>query len=340
MRAAVLVEPGRIIIEEREVPTPGPGEVLIKLSSVGVCGSDTHYYEHGRIADFVVREPLILGHESSGVIEAVGADVDASRVGQRVAIEPGIPCRSCEMCLTGHYNLCPQMRFHATPPIDGTLAEYVVHPAEFAFAVPDSISDDEAALLEPLSVGVWSCQKAHVGAGSRVLVTGAGPIGLVCTMVARAVGATDVTVVDINADRLAVAKEVGATRVVNAGETNLEAALAEGAAPTALLECTGHEATTITGINALAPSSWAILIGMGGDTVTLPLGAIQVREIMVTGTFRYANTWPTAIALVASGAVDLERLVTGHYGLEQSVDALTAARTVPGAIKSVIHPQR
>ncbi len=216
MRVAVLRGAGDVAIEERPAPRPGRGEVLVTVGSVGVCGSDTHYYDHGRIGRFVVESPLVLGHEASGVIAAVGDGVDPSRVGQRVSIEPGVPDLTCRMCLSGRYNLCPDMRFFATPPIDGAFAELVVVHEAFAHPVPDSISDDAAALLEPLSVAVWACRKARVTAGSRVLVTGAGAIGLVSVQTALAFGATEVAVSDVNPARLALARELGATAVIDA----------------------------------------------------------------------------------------------------------------------------
>jgi L-iditol 2-dehydrogenase len=339
MRVAVLNRPGEVEVVERPAPTPKADEVLVRVSAVGVCGSDTHYFDHGRIGRFVVEAPLVLGHEASGVVEAVGADVDRARLGQRVSIEPGVPCRSCEQCLAGRYNLCPDMVFHATPPVDGSLAELVAVHQAFAHPVPDSVSDEAAALLEPLSVAVWACQKGAVGAGTRVLVTGAGPIGLVCVQVARASGATEITVVDINAERLAVATELGATATVRADQTSVAEVYAGRPGPEVLLECSGHPGSTGDAIRALAPAGRAVLVGMGGDELALPLSVVQERELVVTGTFRYANTWPTAIALAASGQVDLERLVTGRFPLADTAAALTAARDTPGAIKSVITPQ-
>src|SRR5688572_6413056 len=216
MRASVLHGPRRITVEERRRPSPGPHEVLIRVNSVGICGSDTHYYEHGRIGRFVVERPIILGHEASGVIEAVGERVIGRSVGERVSIEPGVPDLSCPQCLAGRYNLCPEMRFFATPPIDGAFTEQVVVHAAFAHPVPDTISDDAAALLEPLSVGIWACRKGRVGPGSRVLITGAGPIGLVSVQAALAFGATEVVVSDVNPERLALARDLGATDVVDA----------------------------------------------------------------------------------------------------------------------------
>ena len=339
MRVAVLNRPGEIEIVDRADPQPGPEEVRVRVAAVGVCGSDTHYFDHGRIGSYVVTAPLVLGHEASGVIDAVGSGVDEARVGQRVSIEPGVPCRTCEQCLAGRYNLCPQMRFHATPPIDGSLAELIVTHEAFAHPVPDSVSDEAAALLEPLSVGIWSARKAHVGIGSRVLVTGAGPIGLVAVQVARAAGAVAITVVDVNDERLRVATDLGATAVVNPSRDELSDAIA-GAAPHALIECTGNAAVTKQGVSSLAPAGRAVLVGMGGDEVSLPLSAIQEHELVVTGTFRYANTWPTAIGMVSAGIVDLDRLVTSRHSLDQSAEALVAGRSDPKGIKAVVSPQR
>ncbi len=339
MRVAVLNHPGDVTVVERPTPTPAADEVLVRVLVVGVCGSDTHYFDHGRIGRFVVESPLVLGHEASGVVEAVGSSVDPSRIGQRVSIEPGVPCRACEQCLSGRYNLCPDMRFHATPPVDGSLAELVTIHHAFAHPVPDTVSDETAALLEPLSVGVWACRKGAVVPGSRVLVTGAGPIGLVCVQVARASGASEIVVADLDEDRLTVAAGLGATRTISSRHESLTDGYAGRPGPEVLLECSGHPGATADGIRALAPAGRAVLIGMGGDELPLPLSVVQERELVVTGTFRYAGTWPAAIALAASGQVDLERLVTGRFALADTAAALTAAREHPGAIKSVITPQ-
>ncbi len=211
MTTAVLYAPRDLRIEQRPVPTPSDGEVLVRILSVGVCGSDVHYYEHGRIGDFVVRSPLVLGHESSGQIVDVGEGVSRARVGERVAIEPGEPCGRCDQCRTGRYNLCPNIRFHGTPPVDGTLSEFVAVKSKLAFKVPDEISDNAAALLEPLSVGIWANRKASTQAGTSLLIAGAGPIGLVTTMVAHAAGATRIVVSDVNRYRLSAAMARGAT---------------------------------------------------------------------------------------------------------------------------------
>jgi len=336
MRAAVLRGPKDVVLEERPEPTPGPGEVLVRVRSVGVCGSDTHYYDHGRIGRFVVDDPLVLGHEASGEITALGPGVTSRQVGERVSIEPGVPDLTCAQCLAGRYNLCPDMRFFATPPIDGAFAEYVVVHAAFAHPVSDSIGDDAAALLEPLSVGVWACRKGRVSAGSRVLVTGAGPIGLVCVQTAVAFGATEVVVSDVNPARLALARDLGATTTIDA-RTSSVADLDR--APEILLECSGFPPAIGAAIRALDRAGRAVLVGMGGDEIPLPLSVVQERELELTGTFRYANTWPTAIALVQAGRVDLDRLVTGSFRLDQAEQALTASRDDSHAVKAVVHPQ-
>jgi L-iditol 2-dehydrogenase len=339
MRAAVLVRPGEVEVVERPDPAPGPREVLVRVGAVGVCGSDTHYYDHGRIGRFVVEAPLVLGHEASGVVEAVGPDVDPARVGQRVSIEPGVPCRRCAQCLAGRYNLCPDVVFHATPPVDGSLAELVVVDEAFAHPVPDTVSDEAAALLEPLSVGLWACRKGGVGPGSRVLVTGAGPIGVVAAQVARACGAAEVVVADVNPHRLAAAGRLGATGTADLTATTLADGYAARSAPDVVLECTGHAGVTADAVRVLARAGTAVLVGMGGDELPLPLSVLQERELTLTGTFRYANTWPAAIALVATGQVDLDALVTGRFPLAETERALTAARDDPHALKAVILPQ-
>lgn len=336
MRAAVLRGTEDIVSERRPVPRPGPREVLIQVTAVGTCGSDVHYFEHGRIGDFVVTDPLVLGHEPSGVVAGHGPGAGKHELGQRVALEPGVPCLSCTQCRVGSYNLCPDMRFFATPPIDGAFCEYVTLHEEFAYPIPDTISEDAAGLLEPLSVGVWSCWKGRIGPTSRVLITGAGPIGLVATQTARAFGAREVVVTDVNRHRLDVAGELGATGTIDVGDGSLADS---GYEPDVLLECSGFAPAIPDAVRQVGRAGRVVLVGMGGDEVTLPLGHVQGHEIEVTGTFRYANTWPTAIALAASGEVNLDRLVTHRFGLDQVERALRNTTADPGAIKAVVRPQ-
>ena len=332
-RAAVLHGVGDLRIEELPRPEPGPHEILVEIRSVGVCGSDVHYYEHGRIGDFVVDAPLVLGHESSGVVVGRGSDATRHEIGQRVALEPGVPCGVCRECRAGRYNLCPDVRFFATPPIDGAFATYVTINEQYAYALPDSVSDDAGALLEPLSVGVWANRKGGTTIGSRVLVTGAGPIGILCALVAKAAGAAHVMIVDVNADRLRQSRELGIDEALD-GRERPDLAARE---PDVLLECTGVAPVLRSGILALAPAGRAVLVGMGAEAEQpLPVAAIQARELTVTGTFRYANTYPEAIALAASGRIPLDALVGARLPLEQAEAALRMGHTDPSVLKTIV----
>ncbi|MEQ3554514.1 NAD(P)-dependent alcohol dehydrogenase [Pseudonocardia nematodicida] len=289
-----------------------------------------HYFRHGRIGPFVVREPLVLGHEPSGRIVDTGPGVDASRIGQRVSLEPGVPCRRCRYCHTGAYNLCPDIAFFATPPVDGAFAEYVVIADDFAHPVPEHVSDDAAALLEPLSVALWAHRKAGTGIGSRVLVAGAGPIGLLVAQVAAVQGAAEVLVSDPDPGRREAARDFGATAVRDPAADDLS-----GAGVDAFVDCSGAPPAVLAGLAAIAPGGRAVLVGMGADEMTLPVSALQGREITLTGTFRYAGTWPSAVRLAASGAVDLDRLVTGHVDLDHVGEALAPG---PEQVKVVVRP--
>ena len=335
-RAAIMYGTHDVRLEDVPVPEPGPREVLVEIRAVGVCGSDVHYYEEGRIGSFVVREPLVLGHEPSGVIVALGEEATKHEVGERVTLEPGVPDGTCRECRAGRYNLCPNVRFFATPPIDGAFANYVNIHEDFAYRLPDGISDNAGALMEPLSVGIWACRKAEVKAGDHVLVTGAGPIGLLAMQVAFAQGATEVTITDVAEERLEIARKTGATRALNVAEEPLEGS---GLEVDVLIECSGNERALRDGIYALRPAGIAVVVGMGPkEETSVPLAFVQNKEITLTGTFRYANTYPAAIELAATGRVDLEAIITGHYGLEETEEALRAGRKDPGNVKAMVIP--
>jgi L-iditol 2-dehydrogenase len=332
---ALLLREREIAVQAADVPTPGPHQVLIEVAAVGICGSDVHYFDHGRIADFVVREPLVLGHEASGTIRALGSEVTDRTVGQRVAMEPQETCGRCPQCQAGRYNLCPSVSFFATPPVHGAFAQYVVLDSSRAHPVPDSLSDEAAALIEPLSVAVWAARKAAIEPGDRVLVTGAGPVGLLCADVARARGASWVGVTDTNDHRLQVASDRGATQTANVAA----APLGEQVEPVdVILECSGATPAVQAAFGVAAPAARVILVGLGAADMELPVATIQVKELWVTGVFRYANCYPAAIALAASGAVDLDSLVTGKFGLEQVSEALGASKTDANSLKPVVYP--
>lgn len=333
MTASVLTTELAIVLEQRPVPLPSADEVLIKVSSVGICASDVHYFREGRIANFVVDSPIVLGHEAAGTIVAVGSAVAVSRISQRVSIEPQRPQLHSAQTLAGHYNLDPQMAFYATPPVDGAFAEYVIIQSHFAHLVPDSLSDDAASLLEPLSVAVAAARKAALTVGDRVLLSGAGPIGLVLVQVAKAYGAAEIVVTDLDAGRLNLAEKLGATSVYDPRAVDLSAE------PNfdVFFDASGAAAAVQAGIRSLAPLGRAVLIGMGADEYPLPVSTIQNRELTVTGVFRYANTWPTAISLVERGLVNLDILVSGHFGLESVREALETS-SAASVLKNMVLP--
>jgi L-iditol 2-dehydrogenase len=333
MRASVMTGVGTLEIEDRPVPTPGAHQVLVEVAAVGVCGSDVHYYRHGRIGDFVVDAPMILGHELSGRIAAVGDGVDAQRVGQRVAVEPQHPCRMCKQCKAGRYNLCPRMEFYATPPIDGAFCRYVLTDDDMAHPVPDSMSDEAAALLEPLSVAIATMRKAHVAPGTSILIAGAGPIGVLCAQAARAFGASRIVVTDLLPSRREKALHFGATEALDPAVVDVTTIEPVDA----FVDATGVPVAVVSGIKAVGPAGYVVLVGMGADEYALPVSHIANHEINVTGVFRYTDTWPAAIHLVASGAIDLDGMVTGRYDLEHVGEALDSD-TDPGSLKSIVVP--
>ncbi len=333
MRAAVLYRAGDLRIEQRPVPLPAPDEVLVEVSAVGVCGSDAHYYQHGRIGEFVLHRPLVLGHESAGRIVAVGDRVTAERIGQRVSVEPGVPCRRCRECREGRYNLCPDVRFFGTPPVDGAFCQYVTVPADFAHPVPDGMSDEAAALVEPLSVGIWAARRAGLSPGVRVLVAGAGPIGLVTAQAARAFGAREVVVSDPSAPRRRAALRFGATATLDGSGAGDDTGF------DVFVDCSGVPAATAAGIRSVRRAGTVVLVGMGADECAVPVDVLQRRELTLTGTFRYANTWPLAIGLVTDGRVELDALVTDRYPLDRAAEPLTGGDQ-GDRLKCVVQPQR
>ncbi|MFF2841211.1 NAD(P)-dependent alcohol dehydrogenase [Paenarthrobacter sp. NPDC057981] len=335
MRASVLTSPKTIELQEVAVPEPQPGQVLVRVTAVGVCGSDTHFYETGSIGDIVVEGPIVLGHETAGEIVAVGPGVDSSRVGTRVAVEPQTPCRKCDYCKTGRYHLCRDILFYGAWPVDGSFAEYVIVDDDFAHAVPEEISDEQAALLEPLSVAVHAGRRAGVKAGDKVLITGAGPIGVMNVQVAKALGASEVVISDPIAHRRDFAVAHGADLALDPTTSGLDD-YAEYF--DVYIDASGNARAILPAFPAVKRGGTACLVGMGGDELNVPIAMIQHREITLTGTFRYVNTWPTAIALLASGAVDVEGIVTGRYGLEDVEESLMKAKKDPMAIKTMVIP--
>nr|KAF6388998.1 sorbitol dehydrogenase [Myotis myotis] len=291
----VVHGPGDLRLENYPIPEPGPNEVLLKMHSVGICGSDVHYWQHGRIGDFIVKKPMVLGHEASGTVVKVGSLVKHLQQGDRVAIEPGAPREIDEFCKIGRYNLSPTIFFCATPPDDGNLCRFYKHDANFCYKLPDNVTFEEGALIEPLSVGIHTCRRAGVTLGNKVFVCGAGPIGLVNLLVAKAMGAAQVVVTDLSASRLAKAKEAGADFVLQ-----------------------------IT--NATCPGGTLMLVGLGSEMVNVPLVHAAIREVDIKGVFRYCNTWPMAISMLASKSVNVKSLVTHRFPLEKALEAFETSK--------------
>lgn len=303
--------------------------MIVAVNYTGICGSDVHYWVHGAIGSFVVKDPMVLGHESAGTIVEVGSNVSKLKVGDRVALEPGYPCRRCTNCIAGKYNLCPDMVFAATPPYHGTLTGFWRAPADFCFKLPENVSQQEGAMIEPLAVGVHIVKQAHVKPGDSVIVMGAGPVGLLCAAVAKAYGASKVVSVDIVQSKLDFAKEFCSTHIYTSQrispEENAKAILAHADLPDGadvVIDASGAEPSIQASIHAVKVGGNYVQGGMGKADITFPIMALCQKEVTASGSFRYGpGDYPLAIELVASGKVDVKKLVTGVVKFEQAEEA-------------------
>ena len=326
MKVAVMLGIGKMGFEERDIPKVKENEVLVKLEYVGICGSDLHYYETVAIGDYVVEPPFVLGHEPGGTVVEVGKNVKNLKVGDRVALEPGKTCGHCEFCKTGRYNLCPDVVFFATPPVDGVFQEYVAHEAALCFKLPDNVSTLEGALIEPLAVGFHAAIQGDAHLGQRAVVMGAGCIGLVSMMALKARGVSEVYVVDIMEKRLDKALELGATGVINgAKEDVLEKVneLTDGAGMDLVIETAGTEITTRQAIHMAKKGSNIVLVGYSkSGEMTLPMSLVLDKELTFKTVFRYRHIYPIAIDAVAAGKVNLKGIVTDIFGLDEAQKAM------------------
>jgi len=328
-RALVLEETRRLSLREIDLPqVPGPGEVRIAIDTVGICGSDVHYYTHGRIGPFVVEAPMVLGHEASGVVVDCGPEVTGLSLGDRVCMEPGIPDGSSRASKLGVYNVDPAVRFWATPPIHGCLTPHVVHPAAFTYRLPDSVSFAEGAMVEPLAIGLQAATRARIKPGDVALVTGAGPIGILTALSALAGGCARVYISDIVDAKLGVAAQYGNIIPVNVTREDVAARIrAEtgGWGADVVFECAGAAASVRTALEAVAPAGCVVWVGMPVDPVPVDLVLAQSKEIRMETVFRYANMYDRAIALMASGKIDLKPLISASFGFEDSIAAFDRA---------------
>ena len=326
MKVAVMLGIGKMGFEEREIPKVKDDEVLVKLEYVGICGSDLHYYETGAIGDYVVEPPFVLGHEPGGTVVEVGKNVKHLKVGDRVALEPGKTCGHCEFCKTGRYNLCSDVVFFATPPVDGVFQEYVAHEAELCFKLPDNVSTLAGALIEPLAVGFHAAIQGDAHLGQKAVVMGAGCIGLVSMMALKARGVSEVYVVDIMEKRLEKALELGATGVINgAKEDVLERVkeLTDGAGMDLVIETAGTEITTRQAIHMAKKGSNIVLVGYSKTgEMTLPMSLVLDKELTFKTVFRYRHIYPMAIDAVAAGKVNLKGIVTDVFRLDEAQKAM------------------
>ncbi|KAF2130897.1 GroES-like protein [Dothidotthia symphoricarpi CBS 119687] len=355
IRASVLHGAKDLRIESRSILPPSPNDLQISIRSTGLCGSDLHYYRHNRNGDILVCEPLSLGHESAGIVVGVGSEVQNFKIGDKVALEVGLPCEKCERCKEGRYNICKGMRFRssakAIPHAQGTLQDRINHPAAWCHKLPEDMSLDLGALLEPLSVAIQASKRAQLAAGATVLVFGAGAVGLLVAAMAKISGAGTVVIADIDAGRvnfavennfadrgftvpmkrgntieeqLEIAKEIAA----DIGKTK-KGSSGEIGEVDAVFECTGVPSCVQASIFAIRPGGKLLLIGMGTPIQTLPISAAALREVDILGVFRYANTYPIGIEVVSKKGVDypdFSKLVTHRYkGLDAAVEAFEMA---------------
>lgn len=326
MKVAVMEGIGKMGYTERPIPTPKDDEVLVKLEYVGICGSDMHYYETGAIGDYVVKPPFVLGHEPGGTVVEVGKNVKHLKVGDRVALEPGKTCGHCEFCREGKYNLCPDVVFFATPPVDGVFQEYVAHEADLCFKLPDSVSTLEGALIEPLAVGFHAANQGGAHAGQTAVVMGAGCIGLVSMMALKAEGVSRVYVVDVMDKRLDKALELGADGVINGkNEDAIEAVrrLTDGKGCDLVVETAGTEITTRQATHMTKKGATIVLVGYSKTgEMTLPMSLALDKELTFKTVFRYRHIYPMAIDAVASGKVNLKGLVTDIFEFDDIQNAM------------------
>lgn len=326
MKVAVMNGIGKMGFEERNIPNPKANEVLVKLEYVGICGSDLHYYETGAIGDYVVKPPFVLGHEPGGVVVEVGEAVHHLKVGDRVALEPGKTCGHCEFCKEGKYNLCPDVVFFATPPIDGVFQEYVAHEADLCFKLPGNVSTLEGALIEPLAVGFHAAIQGDAHLGQKAVVMGAGCIGLVTMMALKARGVSQVYVVDIMEKRLEKAMELGADGIINGAKEDVaERArkLTDGKGMDLVVETAGTEITTRQAIQIAKKGSNVVLVGYSKTgEMNLPMSLALDKELTFKTVFRYRHIYPMAIDAVASGKVNLKGIVTDIFQLEEAQKAM------------------
>ncbi len=342
MSAAVLDQPFSITVRQIPRPLPGTDEALVRVHCIGICGSDVHYYEFGRIGRYIVENPIILGHELAGEIVEVGGNVKNVAVGDRVAVEPGVTCGRCDYCKSGRYNLCPDVQFMATPPHHGAWAEYVAVRSDFLYKLPDTMSYEQGALLEPLSVGMYAMARGRVKPSDRILVQGLGPIGLLAIQAARMYGVSEIYASDGVPLRRELAKELGAKLILDpfAGDVQEQLMRYTDEGIDVIVETSGN-ARAIAGTVKLAKRGGRIvLIGLPiQNEIPFDIAGLIDAELDVLGIFRYANTYPSTIRMLGGGCRPIEKIITHKFSLERIQEAVELARTKKDkSVKTMIYP--
>ncbi|CDX38658.1 putative D-xylulose reductase [Mesorhizobium plurifarium] len=338
MRALVLEKKGELSLREIALPQDvGPDDVRIAIHTVGVCGSDVHYYTHGAIGSYIVRQPMVLGHEASGTIIEVGANVTSLKVGDRVCMEPGVPNLASRATKLGIYNVDPDVRFWATPPVHGVLAPYAVHPAAFTYKLPDNVSFAEGAMVEPFAIGMQAAARARIVPGDVAVVVGCGPIGIMIALAALAGGCSKVLISDFSAPKLEIAGQYPGIVPVNIGEQSLVDAVATATdnwGADIVFEASGSPKAFANLFDIVRPGGAVVLVGLPVETVELNVPAAISKEVRIETVFRYANIFDRALQLIASGKVDLKPLITGTYDFSESIKAFErAAQGKPQDVK-------
>ncbi len=325
-KAAIMHGVNNIVVEELPMPSlTNEGDVLIKIKSVGICGSDIHFYKDGKIGAMVLEYPHILGHESAGEVVKVGKAVNNLKIGDRVAVEPGRPCLKCEFCRTGKYNLCPDMEFMSAP-VEGAFTEYSIRPAHFCFKIPENVSYDEGAMCEPLAVALQALKKGHVGGGKKIAIMGCGPIALTILLACRAYGCTDIYMTDIVDYRLEKALELGATNAINSAKTDAVKeiiSLTNGCGVDVVFDATGHDAVYRMITDIVVRGGYIVLVGMGPKEYSeINIAAIRDNEISLVGVFRYDNVYKQAIDMIAKGIIDMKQIISHNAALDNIEKAI------------------
>lgn len=325
MKAVAWTAPRTMALVDRPVPVPQPHEVLLRIASTGVCGSDMHYYIDGHIGSQVITPPLVLGHEYAGVVEAVGAAAGPALLGKRVAVEPGIPCMHCEWCRTGHYNVCRKMFFPGGPGCDGAFAEYIAVHAAFCFPVPDHVSMPLAAMVEPLAVALHTVELANLKVGESAAVFGLGPIGLLTTMVLRQAGVGVVYGADLHDYRVAAGERHGVDQGWNAGKTDARQAILDatgGRGVDVAFDCTNAPEGIALAIRTARPGGRCVLTGISGsEEDSIPVSDARRKELSLFWCRRFRFNYATAIDLIAQERIDVGALITHSFPLAATPEA-------------------